>query len=93
MRFINRFIGSMILAGALITPSVSLAAARPQDAGVSVRIYDPVHKDYHNWDDREDKAYRRYLAEQKISYRDYKHLTASRQRAYWTWRHEHPDAN
>jgi hypothetical protein len=93
MRFINRYVGSFVLAAALVAPTVTLATPRPQDASVQVRVYDPGHKDYHNWDDREDKAYRRYLTEQKISYRDYKKLSASRQRAYWNWRHDHPDAN
>jgi len=91
MRFINHTIGSLILAGALFAPIATSAAARPQDASVQVRVYDREHKDYHNWDDREDRAYRQYLSEQHIKYRDYKHLTASRQRAYWKWRHEHPD--
>ena len=91
MRFINRYIGSMILAAALIAPSVTLAAAMPQDAGVTVRVYDRDHKDYHNWDDREDHAYRQYLVENHRSYRDYNHQSHSRQRAYWNWRHEHPD--
>jgi len=35
-----------------------------------VRVYD--HSDYHNWDDREDRAYRRYLDEKHEPYRDYK---------------------
>lgn len=91
MRSIHRYVGSFILAAALVTPAVAFAAAPAQDASVSVRVYDPVHKDYHNWDDREDKAYRQYLTEQHIKYRDYKHATASRQRAYWKWRHDHPD--
>jgi type III secretory pathway component EscR len=91
MRFVNRTIGSLILAGALFAPVVTSAAARPQDASVQVRVYDRDHKDYHNWDDREDHAYRQYLVEQHRSYREYNHQNRARQRAYWNWRHEHPD--
>lgn len=91
MRFINRFIGSAILAAAFVAPTVTMAAALPQDAGVQIRVYDRDHRDYHNWDDREDRSYRQYLNEQHRSYREYAHQNRSRQRAYWHWRHEHPD--
>lgn len=91
MRFVNRYIGSLILATALVAPTASLAAAQPQDAGVQIRFYDRDHKDYHNWDDREDRAYRNYLVEQHRSYREFRHERRARQRAYWRWRHEHPD--
>jgi hypothetical protein len=93
MRFINRYIGSMILAAALVTPTVALAAALPQDAAVQVRVYDRDHKDYHNWDDREDHAYRQYLTDNHRAYRTYDHQNRSTQRAYWNWRHDHPDSN
>ena len=33
-----------------------MAAAVPQ-VGVQVKVYDKSHKDYHNWDDNEDRAY------------------------------------
>ncbi len=59
--------------------------------GVSIRIYDRDHKDYHNWDDREDRAYRVYLNEHRRDYVEYKHLKKNEQRDYWRWRHEHPD--
>lgn len=91
MRFINRTIGSMILAAAMITPSVTLAAALPQEASVQVRVYDRDHKDYHNWDDREDHAYRQYLTDNHRSYRVYAKQNHSTQKAYWNWRHDHPD--
>jgi hypothetical protein len=93
MRFINRYIGSMILAAALVTPTVTLAAPLPQDAAVQVRVYDRDHKDYHNWDDREDHVYRQYLTDNHRAYRTYDHQNRSTQRAYWNWRHEHPDSN
>lgn len=91
MHSIHRTIGSFLLAAALLTPTIAMAAAGPQDAGVTVRVYDPGHKDYHNWDDREDKAYRQYLTDQHMKYHDYKHISKAQQRAYWNWRHDHPD--
>ena len=69
-------------------------AAMPQTTpaqSVDVRIYDGHHKDYHNWDDREDRAYRRYLAEKHYQYVEYQRQQHRRQEAYWKWRHHHPD--
>jgi hypothetical protein len=91
MRFIHRTISSLILSAALVAPTVAFAAARPQEASVQVRVYDRDHKDYHNWDDREDHAYRAYLIENHRSYREYGRQNRAQQRAYWNWRHEHPD--
>ncbi len=86
---INRFFSAALLAAAIAAPAVVLAAPAPQE--VQVRIYDSHHRDYHNWDDREDRAYRRYYTEQHREYRAYDRENARRQRAYWKWRHNHPD--
>jgi len=90
MRHINGYIRSMLLTAALAAPAVILAAPAPQ-VGVQVRVYDPYHRDYHNWDDREDRAYRSYLAERHREYREYDRQSHHDQRNYWNWRHSHPD--
>ena len=86
MKGVTKFAASMLLAAAFAIP----AAAAPQ---VSVRIYDPVHRDYHRWDDREDRAYRAYWTERykERQYREYRRLKKDEQRDYWRWRHEHHD--
>jgi hypothetical protein len=50
-----------------------MAGPKPQEA--SVRVYDRDHRDYHNWDDREDHAYRRYLGAQRRTYLGYDRQT------------------
>ena len=65
----DRFIRSLFLAAAIVTPALVVAEA--QQASVQVRVYDGDHRDYHKWDDHEDHAYRRYLAEEHRSYREY----------------------
>ena len=65
----RRFISSFFLAAVLAAPLAVMAAPAPQDAGVQVRVYDRDHKDYHNWDDHEDHAYRAYLTERHEQYR------------------------
>jgi len=32
------------------------------------RVYDPDHKDYHNWDQRENEVYRHWLDERHEGY-------------------------
>jgi hypothetical protein len=87
----HRYITSLFLAAALAAPLSVMAAASPQDAGVQVRVYDRDHRDYHNWDDREDHAYRGFLTERRETYREYNRQNHKTQRRYWKWRHEHPD--
>jgi len=55
------------------------------------RYYDKEHRDYHTWDDHEDRAYRVYLGEQHREYREFRVVRPVQQREYYRWRHEHPD--
>jgi len=91
MHPIDRLIRSLFLAAAIAAPALVVAGALAQQASVQVRIYDKDHHDYHNWDDREDRAYRRYLAEEHRSYREYQRQHHNVQRHYWNWRHSHLD--
>ena len=91
MRYMDRYIGLLILAAAIATPTAITASAKPQEGTVQVRVYDRDHRDYHNWDDREDRAYRRYLVVQHRGYRDYHRQRYRVRRHYWNWRHTHPD--
>jgi hypothetical protein len=79
-------------AGLILTGLMGTIAPRTTEAqSVDVRVYDSHHHDYHNWDDHEDRAYRRYLAEKRYEYREYQKQSHRRQEAYWSWRHSHPD--
>jgi hypothetical protein len=91
MHLAHRVMNSLLLAAALVTPVAISAAPAPQRVGVQVRVYDHNHKDYHNWDDREESSYRRYLVEQHHSYREYAKQRRRTQDQYWNWRHRHPD--
>jgi hypothetical protein len=81
---------AFVLTAALAT-TASVVAATPKLQEVQVRVYDPGHKDYHNWDEREDRAYRHYVEERHEQYRKYDKLKEKEQRDYWNWRHSHPD--
>ena len=80
-----------LLAAALVgLPSVTTART-PQNAGVQIRVYDSNHKDYHNWDDRENQSWNRYLKENRKRQHDFKKANKKEQSNYWNWRHSHPD--
>ena len=87
----KRYIGALFLTAALVAPAVIVAEAKAQEASVQVRVYDRDHRDYHNWDDHEDHAYRRYLIARHRTYREYNRQHYRVQRHYWNWRHSHPD--
>jgi hypothetical protein len=57
----------------------------------TIRVRDESHGDYHNWDRREDRAYRMYLVERHLEYREFARLDRRDQDDYWQWRHAHPD--
>ena len=91
MRHINRYFSLLFLGAALVAPAALIAGPQPQEGSVQVRVYDRDHRDYHNWDDREDRAYRRYLVVQHRGYRSYERQNYRVHRHYWQWRHSHPD--
>src|ERR1700674_675747 len=88
-----RLASSLFLAAAIASPVSTMAAPVPQDAAVQVRVYDRDHKDYHNWDDNENKHWGVYLQENHLKEHDFKKATRKEQSGYWKWRHDHPDAD
>lgn len=71
--------------GSLFAPSVASAQ------GAERRMYDRSHKDYHNWNTDEDRAYRQFLSEHHRKYHEFQRMSAKQQREYWKWRHDHGD--
>jgi hypothetical protein len=87
MRHKNRLIASLFLTAALAAPAVLVATPAPQEN----RVYDREHKDYHNWDDHENAAWHRYLAENRREDHEFAKSKRKEQAEYWNWRHNHPD--
>jgi hypothetical protein len=84
-------VSGLFLMAALAISGPIVAAAAAQEANFQVRVYDRDHRDYHNWDDREDRAYRGYVDRRHDRYVTYEHRNQRYQRNYWKWRHNHPD--
>ena len=97
MKAAYRYLGLIFLSGALTAPMTIQTSAAAQDdhrdEKKQARVYDRSHKDYHNWDDNEDRSYRQYLGEQHKDYREYSKLNRNQQAGYWNWRHSHPDSH
>ena len=101
MRRMHRYLGSLLLSVALIAP-VGIQAgsnfrddsrqdARERNERDQRRYYDRDYRDYHRWDNREDGRYRSRGTERHEAYRPFYKLHRAKQRAYWKFRHEHPD--
>jgi hypothetical protein len=83
----RRFLGALMLSGVLMAP-----LAIQSKAQVQVRVYDRDHRDYHQWNDSENRAYRHWLTEERHrQWHEYNKASRSEQRDYWRWRHEHQD--
>jgi hypothetical protein len=81
----RRFFGALLLSGVLLAPLAVQTRAEQ-------RVYDPYRRDYHEWNDRENRAYRHWLMEERHrEWHDWDHASRREQRDYWRWRHDHPD--
>ena len=82
---------SSILAAVILgTSFIAPVAMMAEDHG-DRKYYDRDGRDYHTWDNQEDRAYRVYLGEQHRTYVEFNRTKSAQQREYFKWRHDHPD--
>jgi hypothetical protein len=93
MHSAHRYIASLFLTAALVVPLSIMAAPAPQRASVQLRFYDSSHKDYHNWNDNENRAWGQYLTDNNRKPQRFTRARKTEQSQYWNWRHDHPDDN
>jgi hypothetical protein len=91
MNRITRYLGPLLLSATLLASAVTTGCAVRGET--RLRIYDGDHRDWHDWDDREEHEYRIYLGEQHRDYRDFHRLNGREKSEYWSWRHNHSDSN
>jgi hypothetical protein len=92
----SRYLSFVFFTVALTASAVPKAAAAQEvvaTQGDHTRYYDRNHRDYHEWNDNEDRSYRVYLGERHRDYREFRLTTRRQQSDYWNWRHSHPDHN
>lgn len=95
-----RYLSFLFLTAALtaplgvITSAASQGDKRQEDNRTKEkkqrRVYDRTHKDYHIWDENEERSYRQYLKEKHQDSRDYFKLKRNQRNEYWNWRHNTP---
>jgi hypothetical protein len=77
------------LAGVLVLPFAVVAQDHDHD---DHRFYDKRHKDYHEWNDHEDRAWHMYWEQRHHAAIDWNRASARERQRYWDWRHNHSDA-
>jgi hypothetical protein len=85
----RKFLGALLLSGISISP---MAMRADDHDRVKIRVYDRDRRDYHDWNENEERAYRHWVEqERRRTYRDWKHASKKDRREYLRWRHEHSD--
>jgi len=78
-------LGGLLLAASMVAPVAVMA----DDHRAERRYYDRDHRDYHYWNDGEDREYRAYLVEQHRAYVPFVRVNVRHRREYFRYRHEH----
>jgi len=79
----NRYKASLFLTAALTISAAIVACSAPPQ---TVTVNDTRH-----WDDHENQAWHRFLAEKQRQDHEYAKSDKNEQDEYWSWRHSHPD--
>jgi hypothetical protein len=77
----RKFVGSLVLGVALLTPSATLIAQDHHD------------RPSHEWKDSENETWHRYLKEHHKKDHDWEKANKKEQSAYWKWRDQHRDSH
>ncbi len=85
---------TIALGAALLIPTCVMAQDHDHDHDRDQhhRYYDKHHRDYHEFDDRERRAWRIYARQQRHANWEWEQANERRRQRYWDWRHNHSDA-
>ena len=89
----HHFTTSLLIA-AVVVPTMAIAQQRGSQSDKrqdAARYEDKAHHDSHEWNDRENEAYQRYLREHHKKSHDFTKASKREQQDYWNWRHTHRD--
>jgi hypothetical protein len=79
-------LGGVLMAASFITPVATMA---DDDHYRERRYYVRDGRDYHRWNDQEERQYRAYLVDRHREYVVFPRVRAPQRREYFRWRHEH----
>jgi hypothetical protein len=83
------FLGTALVAAALVAPLATTGSATPPE--INVRVYDRSHRDYHEWNGSEANYYEQYRKEHPKLNVNFSRTSRGQQTEYWNWRHSQPD--
>jgi len=81
-----RRLAALLLAASFAIPAAVMAEDRDHK-----RYYDKTHKDYHEWNENENRGFNIFLNENHLRVHTWQKAKPSEQQRYWQWRHDHPD--
>ena len=81
----HKHFASLLLTAALTAPLGAALVATPASAAGQ------EDRDHHRWDEHEQAAWGRFLAEKHRKEHEYAKAKKKEQEEYWAWRHDHPD--
>ena len=87
----RRFLSAFMLTAALAVPLTTVLHADNDRDDHPKRYYDADRHDWHEWNANEDRAWHHYWDEKHEAYVEWGHANKAQRRAYWQWRHEHPE--
>jgi hypothetical protein len=76
----------------LLSPSLFAQDRDHGDHDNRHHVYDKRNKDYHDFDEHEDRAWRIYWQQHHHNYIDWDRASARQRQDYWNWRHSHSDS-
>jgi hypothetical protein len=79
-------LGGLMMAASLIAPVAIMADDNHRGER---RYYDQNGRDYHYWNDNEDRQYRTYVVEQHRVYVPFAKVKIRQRQEYFKYRHEH----
>jgi len=81
-----------LLGAAFVVPLALAPMALNAQDHKAVTYHDKEHNDDHEWNSHENQAYKVYTKQNHRKNTTFSKLNDSDQQAYWSWRHEHSDA-
>jgi hypothetical protein len=84
--------GALLLSTNLFAQDRDHGRDHDDRAGNRHHLYDRHHKDYHDFDEHEHRAWRMYSQQRHRGYIDWDRASERQREDYWKWRHNHSDA-
>jgi hypothetical protein len=87
----KKLIAVIPLSIALLIPLSAVAQDHDRDRDHH-DYYDKSHKDRHEWNSGEDRAWNRYWQDRHRRAIDWNRASERQRQDYWKWRHNHSDS-